>query len=208
MKLLLVGCLLGLSACAMFERDARTGYGDNETTSQLEDLYLERRLMKVSDAKEELGISGKVLNEDQKQAIDDRIRLKQLESKISSKQEKKQYFSVRSALRNDRERIAFLSIPSVEARDRYAANRGLIDQEDVSPEIAGAIEANDITLGMSQKSVMESWGDPDAIEVAGSQIYGYERWRYNRYVSGNDGYQKENRVVYFEGGRVVGWERN
>lgn len=208
MKLLLVGCLLGLSACAMFERDSRTGYGENDTTAQIEDLYLERRMMHVGEAKEELGISGKALTDDQKQAIDDRIKLKRLESKISSKREKKQYFSVRSALRSDRERIAFLSIPSVEARDRYASYRGIMGQEDVSPEIAGVIEANDITLGMSQKAVMESWGDPDAVEIAGSQIYGYERWRYNRYVSGNDGYQKENRIVYFEGGRVVGWERN
>lgn len=208
MKLLLVGCLLGLSACAMFERDPRTGYADEGVSAQIEDLYLERRMLQVSDAKEELGISGKVYSDEQKQAIDDRIRLKRLESKIASKREKKQYFSVRSALRSDRERIAFLSIPSVEARDRFASNRGLLVQDDVSPEIAGVIEANDITLGMSQKAVMESWGDPDAVEVAGSQIYGYERWRYNRYVSGNDGYQKENRVVYFEGGRVVGWERN
>jgi hypothetical protein len=37
-------------------------------------------------------------------------------------------------------------------------------------------------------------------------MYGYERWNYHRFTPGSDGYQKENRVVYFESGRVVGWE--
>jgi hypothetical protein len=68
------------------------------------------------------------------------------------------------------------------------------------------IEKNDVSVGMSQKAVTESWGDPDLVEVAGDPIYGNERWRYSRYISSNDGYNKQVRVIYFESGRVVGWE--
>ena len=62
-----------------------------------------------------------------------------------------------------------------------------------------AIEEKDIALGMSSAAVKESWGDPDIVEVAGDTVYGYERWRYQRIVSGNDGYQKELRSVQRRG---------
>ena len=54
---------------------------------------------------------------------------------------------------------------------------------------------------------MESWGEPEAVEVAGSQLYGNEKWVYTEYVPSSEGYQKEERVVIFEGGKVVGWQR-
>ncbi len=82
-------------------------------------------------------------------------------------------------------------------RERWAPSRGLIAAKKPTPTIVRkTIESNDIALGMNQKAVTESWGDPDAVEVAGDPVYGFERWKYNRYVSGNDGYQKEMRIVY------------
>lgn len=161
-----------------------------------------------TEAREELGLLGRPLTDEERLALETRIRLKRQESRIATKRDKKQYFQVRSALKNDRERLMFLSLPTFEARDRWAQARGLGHQDEVySDEVAKVIEGNDIALGMSQKGVMESWGDPDMVETAGNALYGYERWKYNRYVSGNEGYQKEMRIVYFEGGRVVGWER-
>lgn len=211
MKLLLVISMLGLSACAMLDRSAKSGYysyeeGGNDTAA---DLYRARQSNVQHEALEELGLLGRPLSDDERNAVETRIRLKRAEGRIATKREKKQYFNVRSALSNDRERLAFLQMPTFEARERFAQSRGVgTKDETYSDEVAKVIEANDIALGMTQKGVMESWGDPDMVETAGNALYGYERWKYNRYVSGNEGYQKELRIVYFEGGRVVGWERN
>jgi hypothetical protein len=209
MRAIILISFLGLSACAILERDPRSGYAsEEEFSAQSENLALERRVKDVNDVKEELGYGGRALGDGEREVVDRRMRLKRLEANIPSKREKKQYFNVRSALKNDSERIYFLSLPSFEARERWAQNRGLGNQEGYSDSLAATIEANDISLGMTQKAVSESWGDPDAIESAGNPLYGYERWKYNRYISGSDGYQKELRIVYFEGGHVVGWERD
>lgn len=210
MRALVLLSLLGLSACISLTRNPRSGYAydDVETQDYTEDIYEQRRMNVEEEAKEELGLGSRPLTDDERQAVDDRIRLKHMEDRLETKREKKQYYGVRAALKNDRERIYFLSLPTFEAKERWAQQRGLGQQDETySDDVARVIESNDIALGMSQKAVMEAWGDPDAVEVAGNPLYGYERWKYNRYVSGAEGYQKEMRIVYFEGGRVVGWER-
>jgi len=210
MKFAVVMCLLGLSACAMFERSGRSGYyyREEESGAPATDIYLQKKLTVEGEAREELDLLGRPLSDDERIALENRIRLKRFEEKLATKREKKQYYQIRSQLKSDRERMYFISLPNYEARERWAMNRGLGQKDEAySEEMAKTIESNDIALGMSQKAVTESWGDPDAVEIAGNAIYGYERWKYNRYVSGNEGYQKEMRIVYFEGGRVVGWER-
>jgi hypothetical protein len=211
MRLITIVALLGLSACASLSRSPHSGYfyDDEESRASAEpSLYEQKEQSVETEAREELGLQNRPLSDDEASAVETRVHLKRAEARLSTRREKKQYYNVRSALKNDRERLYFLSLPTYEARDRWAANRGLgATDENRSEGVAKAIEANDIALGMSQKSVLESWGDPDAVETAGNPLYGYERWKYNRYVSGNEGYQKELRVVYFEGGRVVGWER-
>lgn len=211
LTLMMATGLLGLSACAVFDRSGSSGYYDDDSApvESAADIYRQRQKSVIDDAREELGLLGRPLSDGERAAVETRIRLKRAEAKIATKREKQQYFKVRSALRSDRERLGFLNLPTYEARERWARTRGMsgAGEETYSDEVAKVIEANDIALGMSQKAVMESWGDPDNVEVAGNAIYGFERWRYNRYISGNEGYQKEMRIVYFEGGRVVGWER-
>ncbi len=208
-RLFWVLSVLGLSACSSLLRDPRSGYYEySESSLTAQDVYQEKRRNAELDVREELGLGNRPLSDDEQQALEDRMRLKRRESRLATKREKRQYYNVRSALKSDRERAYFLSLPTVEARERWAQNRGVFTTDEKRPEdVAKAIESQDIALGMTQKSVMESWGDPDAVEAAGDAVYGYERWKYNRYISGNEGYQKELRVVYFEGGRVVGWER-
>lgn len=210
MRLVLIVSLLGLSACAALSRNPRSGYAYDEydQPGRPLDIYEQKQINVEDEAKEELGLGSRPLSDDERTSVESRVRLKRMETRLATKREKKQYYGVRAALRSDRERIYFLSLPTYEARERWSQSRGLTTQdENVTDEVAKVIESNDIALGMSQKSVTQSWGDPDAVEVAGNPLYGYERWRYNRYISGNEGYQKEMRVVYFEGGRVVGWER-
>jgi hypothetical protein len=199
---------IGLSACASFDRDGRSGYGGtNEAYSRTEDFYNERASKEEVEAREELGLPNRALSDSESQKLDERLRLHRMEAKLESKRDRKQYFAVRNLMRSDREREGFLSLPSYEAKQRWLQNRGLLKEETSYTEpVAKAIEENDITVGMSPKAVKESWGDPDIVETAGDPMYGYERWNYHRFVAGNEGYQKENRIVYFEGGRVVGWE--
>lgn len=59
---------------------------------------------------------------------------------------------------------------------------------------------------MPAEYVKKSWGEPVNIEVSGNPIYRNERWQYNKQVATPQGYKQEKRYVYFEGGRVVGWE--
>jgi hypothetical protein len=193
----------------MFDRHMNSGYMDGDASTETAvDLYRAKQQNVVNEAREELGLLGRPLTPDEQDAVETRLQLKRKEGRIASKREKKQYYDVRSSLKTDRERLNFLSIPSFEGRQRYANSRGLGNQsETYSSDVARVIEASDITLGMSQKAVMQSWGDPDAVEVSGNPIFGNERWKYNRYISGNEGYQKELRIVYFEGGHVIGWER-
>lgn len=209
MRILMIMTFLGLSACAGLSRDPRSGYFTEESEgAPPPNLHQQKQAGVEAEAREELGLGSRSLSDAERSAIENRIRLKRMEARLATKREKKQYYGLRSALRSDRERIQFLSLPTLEARERWAQVRGLGSQDEVySEETARVIDGNDISLGMSQKAVMQSWGDPDAVEIAGNPLYGYERWKYNRYVSGNEGYQKEMRVVYFEGGRVVGWER-
>jgi hypothetical protein len=210
MRLLLMVAMLGLSACSLFQRSTASGYSDDYAVGESpSDFYRQRHIAEEQDAKEELGLNGRILSEDQSHAVDTRVRLKQAEARIATRREKKQYYDLRGALRTDSRRLYFLSLPGFEARQHWAAAQGLDHaDEKVSPQITEAIENKDIVLGMSKKAVTESWGDPDAVEVAGNPIYGYQRWKYNRYISGSDGYEKQLRIVYFENGRVVGWERH
>lgn len=209
-KAMLALSFLGLSACAVMDRSSRSGYmSDSEEGAAVPtDLYRQKAMNVETEAREEMGLLGRTLGDDERNAVENRVRLKRQEARIATKREKKQYFEVRSALKNDRERLQFLALPTYEARARFAQTRGFGHADETYPEeVAKTIESNDIALGMSQKGVTESWGDPDMVETAGNALYGFERWKYNRYITGDEGYKKEMRIVYFEGGRVVGWER-
>lgn len=63
----------------------------------------------------------------------------------------------------------------------------------------------DVTLGMSSQQVYSVWGEPADIETAGDPRYGNQRWIYYLGLS-SPWSMRQARVVYFEQGRVVGWE--
>lgn len=200
----------GLTACSFLQRHPESGYADMdvETRWTSEKLLEEKRQYKENLAREEFGwSSSRPLSEAERQALEARLALHRLELQLQTDREKRQYYRYKGLMLNDQERIYFLRLPTVEARERWATGRGYNAEEDgYSDQIAEMIEKNDVTVGMSQKAVIESWGDPDIVEVAGNPIYGNERWRYSRYISSNEGYQKVDRYLYFEAGRLVGWE--
>lgn len=176
-----------VSACGVFERHPDSGYSRASAP----------QMIKRSQVTRAAG----------PQNIETKARLKQLENSIATKKELEQYSRVLPYLKDEDERIAFLSLPNFEEKQKFLRDQNLDNRTVKAHEdYRELIEAQDIGLGMTQNLVRKSWGEPDNIDVSGNPQFRNERWRYNKYVSTPDGYKPEKKIVYFEGGRVVGWE--
>jgi len=199
------------AGCSSLQRSSDSGYLQEESS-----LYGNNRQFKqekfsneLNNTRHELGLSSaRPMSAGERARVSSRMKLKKYEKGLQTKREQQQYYKFKPYLNSDIERIRFLRLPTVEARQRWIENRGLQDQmTNYSQREIAAIEKKDIVLGMSEKAVIESWGEPNSKEVSGNDLYGNQRWLYLKYVSSNDGYAKENRVIYFEGNRVSGWSR-
>jgi hypothetical protein len=191
-KLLFVLLTVFCVSCADLSRSRDSGYAQSKRSSTT------RKASVISsnrpDQSDPVNLSTK-------------SRLKQLENSLSTKKETEQYSKALPWFYNEQERIQFLSLPGFEARQSWLADREFSSRANqVQSDMKELVEAQDIAVGMPQGLVRQSWGDPDSIEVSGNPQFKNERWRYNRYVSSQDGYKAERRTVYFEGGKVVGWE--
>ncbi len=132
----------------------------------------------------------------------------QKEKNLNDDREKKQYYSAQPWFENDDERLEFLNQPGYEARVLWMRkNKFGTRSNNLDNNIVEVIEKKDIFLGMSQDWVKKSWGQPELVDVAGNPIYKNERWRYKKYVPSSEGFKLQKRLVYFEGGKVVGWEQ-
>jgi hypothetical protein len=148
------------------------------------------------------------LSPEEREKYEDRMLLSRLERSIGTAEERAQYNRFKSTLESDKERLEFLALDNYSAKERYLTSKGYTSTPNRYPrDVASLIEQNDIAVGMGRQAVLESWGDPAAIEVAGRPENGNERWTYKEYISTPEGFQEENRVLYFENGRVVGWEK-
>lgn len=155
----------------------------------------------------ELGFDPKKpLTEEQKKQIYNRKTLREMERALDSQKERQQYSKVLPWLKDDAEKIQLLSIPSLEGRQVWINKNKIWSRAKSLAEYDEIIESQDIAMGMPAEYVKKSWGEPDNVETSGNPIYRNERWQYNRQVSTPQGYKTEKRYVYFEGGRVVGWE--
>ena len=192
-----------ISACSSLQQRS---YSPGEVSIN---SHYEKMKNDKSQALRELGLQNTNLDSDQQSLVDSRILLNQLESGLRTETEKTQYYTYKPALKTDARRIFFLKLPTPEQRERLATRLGLNQKLNQNSSYEKeAINQNDIFIGMSKKAVKESWGDPEVIDVAGNPIYGNERWLYSAYVATPDGFVRENRVLFFEGGRIVGWQKN
>lgn len=219
---LLFGCiivgLISLSACAnLIKTASRPELADTE--QEKEQISRQREIAdplrdpdKLSDKDlekyaYELGLDPKKpLTEIERKEVMNRRRLRQLERGLDSPKERVNYSKVLPLFANDQEKIDYLSIPSLEGRQAWVNRNKLWNRDKTNPDIMTVAENQDITLGMSQELVRKSWGEPSQIEHSGNPIYKNERWKYIRDLPTTSGYKRERRYVYFEGGRVVGWE--
>ena len=102
------------------------------------------------------------------------------------------------------EKIYFLALPQSE-RGEYLYSRGVEDtartpaaeSTHVRDDAYGVRDSN-LSSGMTKSDVMNLWGRPNRVEVAGNPSYENERWLYK--VNGASKY------IYFESGFVDGWE--
>jgi len=63
----------------------------------------------------------------------------------------------------------------------------------------------DIILGMEMQDVRSTWGEPAEIQMAGDARQGNQKWTYQEGLS-SQWHISSARVIYFERGRVAGWE--
>lgn len=99
------------------------------------------------------------------------------------------------------EKIYFLKLPPHDRRE-YLMTRGFIEEPKTQmfslQQRSIAMKKQDILMGMSKNDVLESWGKPLRVEIAGNPRNENERWLYN--MNGSSKY------IYFESGQVGGWE--
>jgi hypothetical protein len=202
------------SACSLLQNQPDRSAGNHALHPRFErgddSLESERDNALRENAAGELGFdNSRELTPGQRRAITERAALTQAEKTLETKREREQYYRYKPLLSDDRERLEFIRIGSYEGRARWLQAHGVPDRANSrSSEELTLIEANDIGVGMTKQAVRDSWGDPEMVEVAGNPMYGNERWKYSKYLSSSEGYQGETRLIYFEGGRVVGWEKH
>ena len=200
-------CSVSLLGCAQFQRSPESGY-----SSSYEDLSNQSSRNSRPDSRTrttayELGKDPNSLSGRDLQEIRSRQKVRELERTLSSKKEREQYSKVLPWLKNDQEKVEFLSVPTIEGRQQWVNSRNLWARAQVpQAEMKTLVDNQDIAVGMPQDYVRKSWGEPLSIDHSGNPLYKNERWKYERFSSSQEGYRKETRYVYFEGGRVVGWE--
>jgi outer membrane protein assembly factor BamE (lipoprotein component of BamABCDE complex) len=196
---------ISLSACSTLHRSRESGY-DNAHGGP--GFSPDRKAFDREQSAGELGIKGH-LSDDDVSAVDSHTRLRKSEALLVGRRERDQYFKNKPYMRNDVDGLEFLALDSFEDRNRWLNAHGIYGADTPhKPEIQALVDLNDITTGMTKQAVRDSWGEPELVEVAGNPLYGNERWAYSEQLPSSDGFQTEKRIVYFEGGRVTGWERH
>jgi hypothetical protein len=188
------------TGCTSFQRSPGSGYADFNTNRG--DMGF--RESSLSDLTPAHTMSSAV-SPQESESYREQMYRKNLESNLKSPEERSQYLKYKPYM-TEADRIDFLQLDDIFARERWAQSKGLSSNpEKYSRTLASLIEQNDIAIGMNKEAVRDSWGDPDLVEVSGNPKFENERWRFSVPTQTPEGYQMEERFVYFESGRVVGW---
>ena len=66
---------------------------------------------------------------------------------------------------------------------------------------------SDVMLGMNMGEVIQAWGEPLEVHTAGERVRKNQKWVYPEGAAGTLSGGMA-RVLYFENGQLVGWERS
>lgn len=134
-------------------------------------------------------------------------KIRDLEKGLITRQDKALYSKLLPWFLTDEEKLSFLRNSEYEEKQKWVVKTKILNRPtELTSRYKRLIDSQDIAIGMPNEIVKKSWGDPLNIEASGNSLYRNEKWRYARTVSTPEGFKQEKRVVYFEGGRVVGWE--
>lgn len=111
-----------------------------------------------------------------------------------------QYSKDKKYLPTDSDKLYYLSL-SLAERSNYIR----IKRQDMADDLGKnqdfvqkrSVHAGEVYLGMAKSQVVEVWGKPSRVEIAGNPKHQNERWSFVE-----DGNVKQ---IYFESGKVQGW---
>lgn len=108
------------------------------------------------------------------------------------------YYQYENRFRSSSEKIYFLKLPTLFERNEYLESRGirLEDDDSMVKKKPTSSTNRELLHGMTKFDVINQYGEPYSIEVAGNPRFENERWAYRRYGAVE--------YIYFEGGRVQG----
>lgn len=134
-------------------------------------------------------------------------RIRDSERQLKTQREKELYSKLLPWFRDEEEKLEYLSLGSLREKQEWANNKRVWNRSrNPNDEMKSLMQNQDIAIGMPMDYVLKSWGDPKIREVSGNPLFKNEKWKYQRSISTEDGFKQEKRTVYFEGGKVVGWE--
>ena len=189
---ILLSCFVNVS-CTQMQRSQQSGYSGSSRQSSA----TARSSRTVDHQMQDMEPAN----------VPEKAKLKKLENALNVRKEIEQYSKALPWFYSDSERVEFLTLNGFEARQKWLSQQNFNGRSSlVLAEMQDLVEAKDIALRMPQALVRQSWGDPDAVEVSGNPQFKNERWKYNKFVTSPEGYKPEKKSVYFEGGKVVGWE--
>jgi hypothetical protein len=135
------------------------------------------------------------------------IQIRDYERRLKTNREKELYSKILPWFKSEKERLEFLMLSTVAEKQAWAREKKVWNRAKApNDEMRGLIQNQDIAIGMPMDYVIKSWGDPALRETSGNPLFRNEKWKYVRSISTQDGFKQEKRTVYFEGGKVVGWE--
>tara|TARA_R110002072_G_scaffold534_4_gene3732 strand:+ start:15186 stop:15839 length:654 start_codon:yes stop_codon:yes gene_type:complete len=160
-----------------------------------------------NDIRDRTPLSGRSLAESKEQiSLYEELRNKEMALNVY---DKKLYSQVEHYIDDPSEKIYFLGLNPTQKMDYlYARNISINSKRadnrsnyrsiaSVSPR---GLYDRELQLGMTKDQVIDKWGRPLKVEIAGNPRNQNERWLFSE----NGG----ARYVYFEGGSVQGWEAN
>ncbi len=129
------------------------------------------------------------------------------EKQMKNQREIEHYSKLLPWFKSDQERLDYLRLGNLGDKQQWALDKKMWGRsQNPNETMKTMIITGDIAIGMPMDFVLKSWGTPQGRETSGHPLFKNEKWKYLKQISTREGYKQEKRLVYFEGGRVVGWE--